>query len=123
MKKYKSPDGAYLRIGDDGRTYQIAWYFPDIQETGACLGDLCDYPAPTTDEEKREVWEMVTASKAVEPFSSGRKQHYGFEFETEHAAKKALAAANAALNLGPEMPDWAVKAAAAGWTPPKGWKP
>lgn len=124
--RYKSHDGSYLKIDDSGGRYRIAWYFPSIDDIGAHLGDRDNIPrSDITDEEKREVWEMETADKAVAPFSSLRNGYSGFEFESERVAKQALAAANAALNMGSDtpMPDWAVKATAAGWKSPNGWKP
>lgn len=45
---------------------------------------------------------------------------------TQGAVKRALKAAKAAVNTfraGIPSPDWALKAYAEGWTPPKGWTP
>lgn len=54
----------------------------------------------------------------------------GWHFEEESQRKKALALARAArqaakreFNTDVAWPDWAQQALAAGWKPPKGWKP
>jgi hypothetical protein len=37
--------------------------------------------------------------------------------------KKALRVAKEVLKAKKPLPDWALKATAAGWKPPAGWKP
>lgn len=54
------------------------------------------------------------------------KPHRRYVFPSERLAKAALNSINAALNssaMNSPMPEWAQTALAAGWTPPKGWKP
>jgi hypothetical protein len=74
-------------------------------------------------EEMRSLLEMAAADHAAKPFAESRGRN-GFVFGSQSSALKALRAARAALkNLGAPMPEWALKATAAGWKPPKGWKP
>jgi hypothetical protein len=71
----------------------------------------------------REQLEVVLADHAALPFSSGRRGGH-FVFDSRADAKKAIAAARLAIkSLERPMPDWATRALAAGWKPPKGWKP
>jgi len=124
MKTYKSEDGSYLAIDKHFDDYPIAWYFPDEGEFGAYIGE-CESPeeGEESDESKKARWEIMVADTAAKPFSCG-KGPYGYSFESEKQAKLALIACNTALlNGGAPMPDWAVKATAAKWKPPKGWKP
>jgi len=54
----------------------------------------------------------------------------GYVFDSRSAVKKFLAAMRGAARLAKtqfntdvDMPEWVKKAVAAGWKPPKGWKP
>jgi hypothetical protein len=124
-KKYKGADGSYLDIEHHNGMFRIAWYLPEDGDFGTYCGDLAlEDGSGKTDEEKKEIWEINTASKAVEPFSCVRNDVDGYEFETLKQAKLALLAANTSLlNEGAPMPEWAIRASEAGWKPPKGWKP
>jgi hypothetical protein len=123
-KKYNSEDGSYLDIDERCGVLHIAWYLPEDGDFGAYTGDRdLSKEVANTDEEKKTLWEIATADRAVEPFSFcvGLR---GFEFETLKKAKLALLAANTSLlNGGAPMPEWAIRATEAGWKPPKGWKP
>jgi hypothetical protein len=125
LKKYKSPDGSYLDIDQRDGEFFIAWYLQEDGDFGAYCGDRdLEAGSGETDEDKKAVWEVITADKAVEPFSRGRTSCNGFAFETLKQAKLALLAANTSLlNGGGPIPDWSVRASEAGWKPPKGWKP
>jgi len=117
---YVCDDGSYLDIDERAKGLYIAWYLPNDGNFGAYLGEDAELsPKPPND---KEGWEMWTANRAVRPLSEGRDQH-GYVFETMKAAKEALAAANQALRGDSPWPQWAIKAKAAGWTPPKDWKP
>lgn len=126
MKKYKSSDGSYLVIEERSITnnWYIAWWIPSDGGLGAFVGDSLEFEDDaTTEEERKERLEMETANAAAKPFSSFTGA-YGYEFETEAKARKALAACTLALwSLDIPMPDWATKALEEGWKPPKGWKP
>ena len=125
-RKYKADDGSYLDIDEQGGAIRIAWFFPEDEDFGAYVGDrdVSEARDEDTDEDKKAKWEIMTADAAAKPFSCGKSMLYGYEFETEKKAKLAILAANESLlNDGAPMPEWAVKATAAGWKPPKGWKP
>ncbi len=122
MRRYKSEDGSYLEIDESDGMCRIAWLVDD--DIGAVTGDrvLKDNPNDT-DEDRKSTWEMMTADNAVRSFAGG-KNSGGFYFSTRKQAQLAMLAANESLlNGGAPMPQWAVSALAAGWKPPKGWKP
>jgi len=125
MRKYKADDGSYLEVDEQDGAHRLAWFFPEDEDFGAYVGDrdVSETREGDTDEDKKAKWEIMTADAAAKPFSCG-KSSYGYEFETEKKAKLALLAANTSLlNGGAPMPTWATTALAAGWTPPKSWKP
>ncbi len=125
MKRYRAADGSYLTIDERAEGFYLAWYLPEDGDFGAYVGDR-DLSAEkgSTPEDQKEVWEVNTANDAAKPFSCGKHPAYGFEFKTMTQAKRAFTAANTALHEGgAPLPEWAVLARAAGWTPPKGWKP
>jgi len=72
----------------------------------------------------------IAAREWVSTHPSASRGHDGYEFESEASAKKfcaamraALKAADAEYDTGVPWPEWAKQATAAGWKPPKGWKP
>jgi hypothetical protein len=112
-------------------SFRIQWELDDGDDLGAFLGQSTKCPPDKAPENKddREFWAHERAGFQViySPDSEGcGHDHTGFWWETETKAKFALAKVNAmakaALSEIP-WPDWAVKATAAGWKPPKGWKP
>lgn len=74
--------------------------------------------------------EVAIAEYAGKNRDAARYEDGAWCFETQRAASAALKIANGARraakveweNTTP-MPGWAVQATAAGWKPPKGWKP
>jgi hypothetical protein len=123
-KKYKTQDGDYLTVIEDGHAHRVAWFVAEHCDIGLFVGD--DFEA---DKEKecptdKGDWECWVASHSAAPFSD-RSDSQGFVFDAAVSAKKALRAANEALLRGDKkpMPGWALKAKDAGWTPPEGWKP
>ena len=119
-KRYVTEDGSYLAIDESG-DYSIGWVIPDEGEFGAYIGDT-DYNSPTAPKSKDE-WEAWAVYQAVKPFAEGKSQLNGFYFGSKRQAQLALQAANASLVSNAPWPEWAVRAKAAGWTPPKGWRP
>lgn len=106
-----------LEIVERGYNFYLAW-FEDGDEGGFLGQDPLDGTGdPPTD---RDDWEHWAASKAV---SSAERDSYGFTWESERAAKSALALARAALNYERPLPEWAQTALANGWKAPRGWKP
>ena len=109
-------------------TYRIGWYFNEDGEYGAMLGDHRYTEvelANMTDRSDREC--ALAYFAAVKTEGAEQRQHNGMDslwWESRSSATKALRAIKAALaNAEHPWPEWAVKARAEGWTPPKGWKP
>lgn len=123
-----------------GGEYAVAWHDEDDGE-GARLGGSGETLEQLEAElartkERREFEQYEWAYVEVETCRNALKLggHHvlwdGWRFPTEHAAKRALVIARAArkaaklaFDTGREMPEWAQQARAAGWKPPKGWKP
>ena len=104
-----------------GRFY-LCWQYPE--DTGGVLGqDPSDGEGSCPDDKDQDAWEHWVASKAIRSCKEVQRDPYGFYFESEALAKKALRVAKAALKADKPIPEWAEKALAAGWKPPKGWKP
>lgn len=114
-----------LIIDSDRDGYFIAWFISDVDDIGATLGEETYTEAQLT-KAKSGDWEHIKAT-VVAGQTSGVERHgsNGYRWESLTAAKRALRAINAALKdkSGKTWPEWAVKAKAAGWTPPKGWTP
>jgi hypothetical protein len=109
-----------LSIFEDrnGYTFYIGWLCWDEdfgEEEGLRLG------------EGRNVndVEHLAAEQAVKSMRDGREGQDGsFFWESRSAAAKALKVAKEAIkNRERPLPEWAIKALAAGWKAPKGWQP
>jgi hypothetical protein len=137
VKRYVAPEGEYLDIFESSGHqqpygYYIAWFLVEDGDVGGVLGDE-KYPKNYVPKNEGS-WSCYTATMAVDAFAktldSDRvtkgNSYDTWYFERRSDAVEALRQANAALSLGWQdkpMPEWAVTALAAGWTPPKGWKP
>lgn len=115
-----------LVIQEDRGYFWIQWQLED-GELGACLGES---PSDGTGKppKDRGNWEHWVANKTLRDLgarrsSRGSSSSECFTFDERKEALDALRAVKQAMKSALPMPDWAVKAAAAGWTPPKGWKP
>lgn len=115
-----------IDVFEERRGYVLRWIVDG--DCGGEIGEL-DPPTkmPTTSNAERENWIVY---KAAEPFAEPDKDKYeGFTFESLSKARTALRAVRAALRVdaaaqqGVPWPAWAVTAQAAGWKPPRGWKP
>lgn len=109
---------------DDYGRYRIGWYFSEDGDFGAMLGDTKyaerDLAKMTCSEDRDCVIAYLAAVK-TEGVEVGRD---GIWWDGRKRAQNALRAIKAAVsNAEHPWPEWAVKARAAGWTPPKGWKP
>lgn len=124
-RTYKDKEGNHLALDERAGKVQIGWFLADEQDFGAYLGEEIPAPKPPKKEKERfEARELRAAFQAVAPFAFSGGDGSPFLFETEREARRALQAANAALlGLKEEWPSWATTALAAGWKPPKGWKP
>lgn len=114
-----------LVIRNSGRgIWRVVWYFPDDGENGATLGEG-GVPIPkqwgrSRDAGKREAYAI---DRALIEFP---RDNCGFWWESKDEARRAMALAQAACesaHAAKPWPAWAVKARAAGWKAPKGWKP
>lgn len=100
--------------------FRIQWAFED--------DDLGGYLCQNADDgkgdppEDRDAWQHWAASKAVQAAPGYARDTISAFWETESQAKVALRLAKAALKQERPLPEWAQKALAEGWKPPKGWK-
>lgn len=114
--------------------YQIGWELEGEGDIGACLGqdeftekDLQEAKlAFANGKDDEGHYEHILATMTVKALADGRSGWDGYYWESFAKAKKALSLAKAALQAAKSnvpWPDWAIKAKAAGWKAPKGWKP
>lgn len=108
---------------DRGGMWRIKWVVAeDDWGDGAVLGEGTDKdwegPAPTS----REDWEHWAAQRAASTTAGVERDLNGFFWESTRDARAALRVAKEALKQERPMPEWATKALAEGWKPPKGWK-
>jgi hypothetical protein len=103
--------------------WRAGWLVNDEEygeEVGLWLGQ-----APQLEPEdgaEREEWETYLVDQALK-VAGTECDNDGFFWETESQCKKALKLAREAMKFERPVPDWAQKAIAAGFKPPKGWKP
>lgn len=132
-----------IDIFQDRYEYHVSWLDEEAGDEGAWIGQdantsLASLQAKlATAKQKRDYDDYeylaveIAAQKWVEASPDGVSRHgHGFEFETVTKAKQFLAAmraemkaAKAEFTTGVPWPEWAKQAKAAGWKPPKGWKP
>lgn len=114
---YKTEDGAYLGTVDTARGWAIAWWHEG--EDGLCLGENF----PSADHET-QVAQAAIFEAGLAPERDALMRLW--LWDSKKAAFASLRVANAALVAAESdkpWPDWAQKALAHGWKPPKGWKP
>lgn len=114
-----------LVVYEHNGNYYIGWYLPDEEDIGATLGeDLTTINKATTEE---GVDDHVIATKYLMSLDCDHDT-FGYYWESKTKAQKILREINAQIKMKlgnpgiSEMPDWAQKALAEGWTPPKDWK-
>lgn len=109
----------------DRYCYQIGWFLPDEGEIGGILGEGVEpTKASVLKAKDRGDREHEAAGLAASQTSGVRWIHAGYFWGSRADANKALRAVKAALtNLDDPWPEWAIKARAEGWKPPKNWKP
>ena len=103
----------------DGMYYRIIWVLKG--EEGAYLGDylLLEDKAPVPEDEH-----SVATEAAREGVHSS--DHQGLYWDDKSQAQEALRRAKLALVAirgKKALPEWAKQALAAGWKPPRDWKP
>jgi len=110
-------------------SWRLRWFIVEDDSEGAVLGEY----EPLSNEEielqlskqKGGDRDYYVSELAVLDAPGRQRDPYGHFWESEKEAKAALRIVKAALKNdgGGPMPDWAKQALAAGWKPPKGWKP
>jgi hypothetical protein len=138
---------AWLEVVDGLHLSYVAWFDEDDGE-GARVGQDSETPINklvaeqakargVRDEEGFAMFEYYSVEIAARKWVAEHGKHvakirstYGYEFEAPAWARKFRAAMNAALKSARSeydsnvpWPEWAKQAEAAGWKPPKGWKP
>ena len=114
-----------LVVDKDRSGYYICWYFPETGDVGAFLGEST-YTAAQLAKAKPADWEHIKATiTAGQTAGVERVDRDGYRWESRADAFAALRAIKVAIKdkSNKPWPQWAVQAKAAGWTPPKGWKP
>jgi hypothetical protein len=110
-----------LIVFEGQNVYRIGWYLEEEEDMGATLGELDVSDIPESE------WDYKMAVKTIISLPDIEKDIYGFYWETKSQATKVLKIIKTATTTYKkskgELPDWAKKALAAGWKPPKGWKP
>lgn len=111
----------------NGHQHRIAWFIVEHGEEGAVLGEDEYTEADLAKCVGRRVgeWEHVAATIAVSKIAGVQHDRRGYYWESRKDASSALRAARAAIKdrSAKPWPEWAVKASAEGWKPPKGWAP
>ena len=109
----------------DPYIYRLAWYFEDEGDFGGVLGDGKKYTERDLEKAKGEDRELVLAEITAQQTENVQRDDRGYFWESKKDALGALRACKAAIknDTGAPWPEWAIKAQAAGWKAPKGWKP
>jgi len=108
-----------------GREYRwtISWFFEDGE--GGTLGDD-RYTDRQLEEASSDDRDHILATLTAQKTQGWQRDSGGaFTWESLTKAEAALRVIKAVLksDKGGKWPEWAVKAKAAGWNEPKGWKP
>lgn len=101
--------------------FYIQWELDDGDDVGVTLGQYGGDETANPPKD-RENWLHWRATRAVKRMPEVERDSDGFFFDSNAKALGAIRVANAAMKQEREIPEWAKTAAAAGWTPPKGWK-
>ena len=113
---WKDDDGCHLvvvQLDQYGDEHLIAWFIPEDGDVGGAIGE-CESEQP-----HKEICRLAKEN-------GGKKKDGRYLWPGKRAADVALRAINAGMlawEAGKPLPEWAIKAAAEGWTPPKGWTP
>lgn len=114
-----------LVVVQEARDYyrwRIQWEFLDEDERdGGYLVQMSDdgLGEPPND---REEWEHWAASRAVRETNGYMHDNTGAYWESRRLACAARDVAVLAIKQERPLPEWAKRALAEGWKPPKGWK-
>lgn len=112
-----------LQVFEGNFGFYVAWFLADECDGGARLGDGYSGRSrpPPENREDYECWlsERVAYEIAADAYVPGRGV-YLWDSRTE--ASRVLRVINERLKQPRDLPDWAKKALAEGWKPPKGWQ-
>lgn len=114
-----------IDIYRDGYYYGLAWFDEDGEglRFGEC-SEVEDAAAAPKERDLAEHWHAYRAALTVGDCSKIARGT--LQWESQSRVVAARAAARAAVKLATAKvpwPEWAKQALAAGWKPPKGWKP
>lgn len=127
---------------EDYDTYRIYWWLEEDGDLGGSVGDH-----ESSEERREKLLEQIRSSSppreddiasleccaadlAAAKTVGAVKDWNGYRWSSKAQATQALKEIRAAvkavrleMKTGRKEPDWAIKARAAGWAPPKGWTP
>ena len=118
------------RIYPNCSRFYIQWRFED--EFGGCIGEYEPQTSEHVAGEDQDDTDARSANAAARPYAINgetKSTREAFIFADQATANKAATAIRAAFKIdaatraGLPWPEWAVKANAAGWKPPRGWSP
>jgi hypothetical protein len=110
-----------LIVSEEKYRFRIQWEIDDGDDLGGFLCQSADDGVGESPKDSAD-WEHWTASRAVRSSPGIQIDAFGAWWESRKEATAALRMAKEALKQKRPLPDWAEKALAEGWTPPKGWK-
>ena len=119
IPRYVDNEGNYLVVSETRYEFQLAWFIAEWDDIGGVLGE--DEADKDYDVAVRTALDAYCKRIGIE-----RQRGKAYTFETRKQANEALRLCNAALHFMQSkkpLPEWATTALAAGWAPPKGWKP
>ena len=105
-------------------TYSIQWWLAADDDMGAVLGESTYTETDLIDTDDYEHIRATLVAAETPGVNRRSNDMGGYYWETFKAARLALRTIKSALKAaGKPWPAWALQAKAAGWRPPKGWKP
>lgn len=111
---------------NDSYVYRLAWFIVEDDYIGGTLGEETYTEADLKRKKDPESREHIAATIAASRTVGVERDSNGYYWGSRKAASAALKACKIAMKVaraGTPWPEWAVKASAAGWKPPKGWTP
>lgn len=111
--------------------WRIAWFLEEDADTGAHLGETVFTKADLKKEKHPESRDHIAASLAAARSAGVELFEGAYCWRSKRDVQQALRECNAAIKADRAVrkgttktwPDWAIKAKAAGWKPPKKWQP
>lgn len=116
---------AKLILDEHNYGWRIVWWFPEEGDIGGAVGEIKSTRADLKSKDK-DCRESAAVYFAALEHKPQQDQYCTFYWESKTKAQTALRACKLALKQLDEKtpwPAWAKTAYAAGWKPPRGWKP